>query len=205
VEAIEHLRSRGVRVYAEVCIHHLTMTVNEAQDKHGFLAKVNPPLRSQKDIDALWDAVQRGVIDTIGTDHVAHTRAKAKPSLWEVMPGFSGTATMLPALLSEGYHKRGIPLNRIVSLTSHKASTIFNLKEKGSIRIGADADLTLIDLDLERTDHADDLLSVSDYNLHQGRKLKGWPTLVILRGQVAMLDGEIKVQPGYGRFIRRTG
>lgn len=205
VEAIEHLRSRGVRVYAEVCIHHLTMTVNEAQDKHGLLAKVNPPLRSQKDIDALWDAIQRGVIDTIGTDHVAHTRAKAKPSLWEVMPGFSGSATMLPALLTEGYHQRGIPLNRIVALTSYNASTIFDLKDKGSIRIGADADLTLIDLDLERTVHPDDLLSVSDYSLHEGRTLKGWPTLVILRGQVAVLDGEIKIQPGYGRFIRRTG
>jgi dihydroorotase (multifunctional complex type) len=203
IQEVEYLRSRGFPVYAEVCIHHLTMTVEEAQASLGSLAKVNPPLRSQKDVDALWDAIRRGVVDTVGTDHVAHTTAKRKPSLWVVMPGFSGSATMLPALLTEGYRRRGIPLERIASLVSRKAASIFHVKDKGEIMVGADADLTLIDLDAECEVHADNLRSVSDYSLYERRKLKGWPTTAILRGQVAMSNGEIKAQPGCGQFIQR--
>jgi dihydropyrimidinase len=203
VEAVENLRARGIQLRAEVCIHHLTMTVEEAAPKLGSLAKVNPPLRSQRDIDALWDAIKRGVIDTIGSDHVPHTTAKHKPSMWEVMPGFSGSGSLLPAMLDYGYQQRGIPLERIAALVSANAARIFNLKGKGEIVVGADADLTLIDLEESREVKASELLSVADYSLLEGQRLKGWPTLVILRGQVVMRDREVVAPPGYGRFLYR--
>src|SRR5258708_1014507 len=102
-----------------------------------------------------------------------------------------------------GRKQRGIPLERIASLVSRKSASIFHLKNKGEIVVGADADLTLIDLETEREVQAGNLQSVSDYSLYEGRKLKGWPTAVILRGQVAMSDDEIKIKPGSGQFIQR--
>ncbi len=203
IEAVANLRSRGMPVYAEVCMHHLTATVEEAEDRFGSLAKVNPPLRSERDVNALWDAVAQGIVDTVATDHVAHTAAKARDSLWDVMPGFAGSGTMLPALITEGYHKRGIALDRIAALVSSSAARIFNLRGKGEIIIGADADLTLVDLNLERAVHAHDLLSNADYSLLEGQAFKGWPTTVILRGQLAMLDEQITIPAGCGKFIRR--
>jgi dihydroorotase (multifunctional complex type) len=203
VEAVENLRARGIALHAEVCIHHLTMTIAEAEPRLGGLAKVNPPLRAPRDVDALWDAIRRGVIDTVGSDHVPHTRAKLKLSLWDVMPGFAGSGTLLPALLEYGYHQRGIPLSRIATLVSGNAARIFGLKGKGEIMVGADADLTLIDLEAEREVQASRLLSAADYSLLDGRSLRGWPMLTILRGQVAMTDGVIQVPPGYGQFLRR--
>lgn len=203
VEAVENLRARGIQIHAEVCIHHLTMTAEEAAPKLGSLAKVNPPLRSQRDIDALWDAIKRGVIDTIGSDHVPHTAAKRKPSMWDVMPGFSGSGTLLPAMLDYGYQQRGIPLERIAALVSTNAARIFNLKGKGEIMVGADADLSLIDLEEGREVKASELQSAADYSLLEGRRLKGWPTLVILRGQVVLREGQINAPHGYGQFLYR--
>jgi dihydropyrimidinase len=202
VEAVEVLRARGIMVKAEVCIHHLTLTVEDAEPQAG-LAKVNPPLRSARDVESLWDAIRRGVIDTIGSDHVPHSRAKLKPSLWQIMPGFAGSGTILPAMLEYGYHQRHIPLERIAALVSRNAAQIFNLNGKGEIAVGADADLTLIDLDAEREVQAAGLLSAADYSVLEGRTLRGWPQMTILRGQVVMADGQIHAQPGYGQFLRR--
>ncbi|MCC7446994.1 MAG: dihydroorotase family protein [Anaerolineae bacterium] len=203
IEAVIHLRQRGMPAYAEVCMHHLTMTVEEAEDRFGALAKVNPPLRPERDVNALWDAVAQGIIDTVATDHVAHTTAKVKDSLWAVMPGFAGSGTMLPALITEGYHKRGIALERIAALASGNAARIFHLSNKGAIVVGADADLTLVDLNLERAVHAPDLLSNADHSMLEGRVLKGWPVTVILRGQLAVQDEQIMIPAGCGQFVPR--
>ncbi len=202
VEAVENLRARGIAVHAEVCIHHLTLTVDEAEPQGG-LAKVNPPLRSKRDVDALWDAIRRGVIDTVGSDHVPHSRAKLKPSLWQIMPGFAGSGTIIPALLEYGYHQRGISLERIAALSSRNAARIFGLSRKGEIAVGADADLTLIDVETSRVVQADQLLSAADYSVLEGRSLRGWPVMTLLRGQIVMSDGHIHAQPGYGQFLRR--
>jgi dihydropyrimidinase len=201
VEAIENLRSRGYQVYAEVCCQHLTHT-NETE--LGSIAKVNPPLRYKSDVDALWDAVERGVIDTVATDHVAHTTAKAKVPLWGVMPGNPGTATTLPAMITYGYHTGRLTLSRIASLLSKNSSDIFHLENKGKIAVGADADLVLVDLNLEKLVDPGWLGSSSDYSLYQGQTLKGWPTFVLLRGQIALENDDVKVQPGYGKFIKRN-
>jgi dihydropyrimidinase len=200
VSAIEHLRSREVRVYAEVCVHHLTTTWDSPL---GNIAKVNPPLRHERDLEALWDAVSRGVVDTVATDHVAHTTAKADVPFWEIMPGNPGTATMLPALLTFGYHKGRLTLSQIASLLSKNASEIFDLPEKGRIAVGADADLVVVDVEKECLVSPNALHSSSDYSLFQGMVLRGWPIVVILRGQIVLEDGEVKAPPGFGRFLRR--
>jgi dihydroorotase-like cyclic amidohydrolase len=204
IEAIEELRAKGVQVYAEVCAHHLSMTVDQASESLGSLAKVNPPLRVAEDVEALWDGIRRGVVDTVGTDHVPHTRQKAAGrALWDVMPGFSGSATMLPVLITEGYHKRGIPLRRIAALSSRNAARLFRLSGKGEIVPGAEASLTLVDVNAETWVEPSALQSVADFSLYEGRPLKGFPSLTLLRGKIAMQNGTVYAQPGDGHYVRR--
>ena len=116
---------------------------------------------------------------------------KDKP-LWLASQGFPGTATILPVLLSEGYHKRKLPLQRICRLLTSNPASIFQLAPlKGSLAPGADADLTLVDLEKVRTVKAEELGSYSDYSLYDGWKFKGWPVRTIVRGTTVMQDGKM--------------
>src|SRR5690606_28101953 len=131
-------------VYIETCPHYLTHDV--ATDA-GVLAKVNPPLRERSDRERLWDAVLGGQVDTIATDHV-HRPADGKvANIWKATPGFPGVETLLPVMLSEGYHKRSLPLHRIAALLAENPAKIMGLwGKKGAISVGFDADFALVDL-----------------------------------------------------------
>lgn len=125
-------------------------------------------------------------------------------SLWKSSQGFPGTATILPVLLSEGYHKRGLPLSRIADLCGANPADIFNINaRKGRLVVGADADLTIVDLELEREVKHQDLLSYSDYTPYDGWTLKGWPTLTMSRGVVVMENGKIVGPEGHGVYLSR--
>jgi dihydropyrimidinase len=170
----------------------------------GVLGKTSPPLRYKEDVEALWEAVADGMIDTIGSDHVPRKKATKSGTIWEASGGYPGVATLLPILLSEGFHKRGITIERIVELTSYNVAKAFNLyPQKGTIEVGADADLTIVDMDLEKEVRWNELLSLSDYSIYEGWKLKGWPIVTIVRGKVVMENGEIRGEQGYGKFIPR--
>ncbi|GIW07937.1 MAG: dihydroorotase-like protein [Dehalococcoidia bacterium] len=190
-------------IAAETCPHYLTHTKDSPI---GSLGKVNPPLRSQADIDALWEGLADGTIDTVGSDHVPRRRAKKTGSIWTASAGFPGTACILPVLLSEGVHRRGLSLVRVAQLTATAPARLFGLSPaKGSIRIGADADLVVVDLDREQVADAALFLSDADYSLYDGWTLKGWPVMTILRGQVVMRDGAVVGTPGGGRYLHRGG
>jgi dihydropyrimidinase len=109
---------------------------------------------------------------------------------------------MLPVLLNEGVHKRGMSLQRVVEITSYNPARIFHLfPHKGTIQVGSDADLCILDLSLSREVRHQDLLSYSDFSLYEGWSLKGWPVMTLVRGQVVMQEGQITGSPGHGRFV----
>lgn len=191
---------QDVKLAIETCPHYLTHTTDY---EGGALAKINPPIRDQHAVDAVWDRVFDGTVDTIGTDHCAVHRASKEGSMWDAKAGFAGVATMLPVMLSEGYHARGLDLVTIARLTSTHAAELFNLPRKGHLRPGADADLVLVDLDQEWTIDSADLESNSDYSIYDGRTLRGAPVMTISRGEVVMTDGEVVAEAGRGRFLRR--
>ena len=117
-----------------------------------------------------------GTIDVVASDHVPRKRATKEKTLWLASQGFPGTATILPVLLSEGYHKGRLTLARIAEVLTSGPADIFSLSPvKGRIAVGADADFTLVDLDRVRTVNAAELGSYSDYSLYDGWNLKGWP------------------------------
>jgi dihydropyrimidinase len=108
-------------------------------------------------------------------------------------------------LLHEGYHQRGLSLQRIAQLVCHSPARIFGLEHrKGNIAPGLDADLTLVDLKLEKTVNHVDLLSYSDYSIYDGWTFKGWAVETILRGKTIMKDGQLTGKPGDGQYLFRT-
>lgn len=194
-------RSRYGSIFLETCPHYLTHT---ADSVGGVIGKVNPPLRFQADIDSLWEAIANGSIDTIGSDHVPRLKEKKVGSVWKASAGYPGVETLLPVLLSEGVNKRGISLQRIAELTSYNPSCIFNLyPRKGTLLPGSDADVTVVDLGIEKKVTASKLHGSCNYSLYEGWTLKGWPTLTMVRGRVVMRDHKLLGNPGYGRYLYR--
>ena len=109
---------------------------------------------------------------------------------------------LLPLVLSEGVNKGRLSLERAVEITSTNAARIFGLyPRKGTIQVGSDADLAIVDLDLERTVTPELFGSWSDYTLYDGSKIKGWPVITMVRGQIVASDGKVQVDPGYGRYV----
>lgn len=190
-------------VHVETCAHYLTMT---RDDPSGILAKVNPPLRSQADCDALWEGVADGSIETVGSDHVPRKVATKAPDLWGASAGFPGLATLLPLMIEEGHYRRGIPLTRIAAVTSLNVARLYNVSAKGSIAVGKDADLVVVDPHTKRKVDYAALASHSDYTPFEGRTLRGWPAHTILRGQHLVTDGKLTEQATgapAGRYLKR--
>ncbi|MBR6219829.1 MAG: amidohydrolase family protein [Clostridia bacterium] len=189
-------------VTLETCPHYLLLTKDAPC---GLLGKVNPPLRTSADNEALWEGIRNGSIKTMGTDNVPVRREKRYErgdDIWGVFVGFGGPGMILPTLISEGYHKRGIPLTTLSMVNSTNAARAFLLRDKGVIAPGFDADLALVDLDWER-EITPELFGDSDFSVYEGIKLKGWPRYTIGRGEILQKDGVVTAKPGRGRYIRR--
>jgi dihydropyrimidinase len=199
LEVVRRFKERYKKLSVETCPHYLTLT---KEAPIGSFGKVNPPLRSGEDREALWRGIAEGLIDTIGSDHCPFTKEDKPESIWEARTGFPGSATILPLLLSEGVHKGRITLEKVAELTSMNPARIFNLfPRKGTLQVGSDADLCVVDLNLIRQVDPKLLRGISDFSVYDGWTLKGWPVLTMVRGKTVMKDGEIVGPPGHGRFI----
>ena len=165
-----------------------------------------PPIRTSNDIENVWKAVHDGSINTIGTDHVAN-QLKLKlggNNVWDALPGFPGIGTLLPILLSEGVNKNRITLDKLIHLTSTNAAKIFGMfPKKGSIELGSDADITMIDLKKEKKVTSELFGGFSDYIVYDGWNLKGWPVKTIVRGTTVAENFEVIGKSGYGKMVVR--
>ncbi|NOY55395.1 MAG: dihydroorotase family protein [Actinobacteria bacterium] len=187
-------------IHLETTLHFLALSNDKVT---GLGGKVNPPLRTADDIEALWEGVRDGWISWVGSDHACCMMEQKGNDLWHALPGFGGTGLLYPVLLSEGYHKRDIPLSRIVQIASTTSAKAYGLyPRKGTIAVGSDADFAIVDLDLEQTVTTGMLLSAQDHTPFAGVDVKGWPTTTILRGKVIYQDGKV-MGPPIGRFIKR--
>lgn len=195
------LQEAGYEVTGETCTHYLALTTEECDDR----MKVNPPVRSAADQETLWKRVADGTISCIGTDHCANTTdEKLGDTIRESKLGFPSSATMLPLILSEGVNDGRISLERAAAVTSTNTAKAWNLyPKKGTIRVGSDADLVVVDLDETKTVTPDLLRSVADYSIYEGRDVTGWPTHTIVGGDVAYADGEVLAEPGSGTHVDR--
>lgn len=206
VRAIARAKAGGAHVSAETCPHYLFFDQDDFV-RIGPAAKCAPPLRSRENVDALWDCVLEGLVDTIGSDHSPCTwdeKAKGMDNVWKAWGGISGIQTMLPALLTEGVHKRGLSLPALARMTSTNPARLFGLApNKGAIRPGADADLAVVDLDKEWTLTADQLFYKNQFSAYVGYSFKGKVERTLVRGVTVYQDGKILAEPGFGKLLRR--
>jgi len=200
LKALERVRGRWPGTYGETCPHYLFHSVETS----GPAVKFSPPVRHQDDNEALWDALSRGLIDCVGSDNSSTLWASKAGSIWEIVRGGPGAGLLLPLILSEGVNKGRLSLERAVEVTSTNAARIFGLyPKKGTIQVGSDADLAIVDLNLERTVSPELFRTWSDYSLYTGVRLKGWPVITMVRGRIVADNTKVLADPGYGMFIAR--
>ena len=201
---IEDEKKLGTKIFVETCPHYLTLSYEKQK---GYLAKVMPPIRTEDDRKAIWTALSKNLIDTIGTDHVAN-QLKLKlggNNVWSALAGFPGIGTVLPILLNDGINQNKISLEQLVRFTSQNAAQIFGMyPQKGTLEKHSDADITVIDLKKEKQVTSDLFGGFSDYIVYEGRILKGWPVKTIVRGEIVAEDFEVVGNLGYGKLVERT-
>jgi dihydropyrimidinase len=185
----------------------LYLTLNSSNHVNPIEARWSPAIRRPEDQESLWEGVRDGTISTIGTDQDCVTRSGLKKFIKEY--GVSGSsaidAIFLPLLLTEGYHKRNIPLENLLDKITINPARLWGIyPKKGTIAIGSDADLVLMDLNKDFIVDSKRLHSASDWSLYQGKKLTGQPIMTIKNGKVVMKEGEILEDEGKGKRLRRT-
>lgn len=184
----------------ETTPQHLTLVAPECYERLGTFAQMNPPIREARHREALWRAVDQGVVDCIGSDHAPHTREeKAKP--YPQSPsGMPGVQTLLPLLLDHMNAGR-LTLERLIDLTSAGPARIYGIAGKGRIAVGYDADLTLVDLKARRAIRESWIASRCGWTPFDGMTVTGWPIATIVRGRVVMRDDQLVGTP-VGDMVR---
>jgi dihydropyrimidinase len=210
-EALEQVvrgKEQGQPVFAETCPQYLLLTEMDTR-RLGGLVKMAPPLRSKEDNDALWRGIQHGFVEIVSTDHAAFHVEKQKQSaasFAEVPYGMPGIETLLPLMYSEGVAKGRISLEQLVDLLCTRPARRFGLyPQKGAIRIGADADLVLLDPNAEWEIRRDNLHTAAGYSPFEGWRVRGRPVRSLLRGKTLLKNGTLQQRAGFGQYLDRSG
>ncbi len=201
LQAFSAAKNTGLSITCEVTPHHLLLS-SENSKCHKTLALTDPPLRSRRDVEALWDALKLGLIDTIASDHAPHAiEEKKTESVWDTKPGVPGLETTLPLLLTQVNEKR-LTIHDLVRLTSEKPATIFHLRDRGRLKEKYWADLVIVDMKQEHKVDSSKFFSKAKYSPFDGWKVKGKPLKTFVNGQLVYDEGEIVAKPGTGQIIR---
>jgi dihydroorotase len=179
---------------------HLTLSAPEAYDRLGTKAQMNPPIRPAQHAEALWHYLRMGLFDVVGSDHAPHTiEEKTKP--YPLSPsGMPGVQTLVPVMLDH-VAKGRMTLQRFVDLTSAGAQRLFQLRGKGRLAIGYDADITVCDLSRRVTFTDEMMANKSGWTPFAGREVQGFPVGTIIRGRTVMWEGEVVLE-GAGEPVR---
>jgi dihydropyrimidinase/dihydroorotase len=210
VEAAERWQEKGVRVSGETLV---TFLANTVEDDLGVWGKVSPPLREPHHQETLWAAIRRGVIDHVGTDHIAtsveeHELGEGQhgPHFWDAPPGIQpGMEFLLPMMLTEGVNQNRITMERLVEVCATNNAKRFGIyPQKGVVAEGSDADLVVVDTDATATID-DDFFHTREprWSSVHGREVQGLPTHTVVGGELAVREGELLVEKGGGSFLAR--
>ncbi len=205
LEMVDEWRAHRIDCTSEVTPHHCFL---DAEDMAalGSVLKVNPPVREAGHADILLRALAEGRITGIATDHAPHLPAdKRNPDIWKAVSGLPGVETSVRVFLTYGVAAGRLTLEQFARATSEGPAKTWGLwPRKGSIEIGSDADLTVLDLDLEGVITEGSLHGKNNLSPWEGRRTKGIAVATVSRGSIAMRDGTLCGEPGHGRLVERV-
>ncbi len=209
-EAIRRARQQGKRVWGEPLIQHLTLDESEyfhPDWDHAARRVMSPPFRNKQHQDSLWAGLMSGSLSVVATDHCAFTTDQKRFGLNDfskIPNGTGGLEDRLPMLWTTGVGTGRLTPNEFVAVTSTNIAKILNCyPKKGAILVGADADIVVLDPEKEKVISATSQQSAIDYNVFEGKAVKGLPRFVLTRGKVAVDDGAVKTEEGHGKFVAR--
>ena len=213
IDAIRNAQNKGYKILAETCPQYLFLTKDDLdqEDFEGAKFVCSPPPRTKDDQNEVWKAIQNGTFDVFSSDHCPfYFKGKqgkdlkgTNASFSQIPNGCPGLETRLPLLFSEGVLKNKISINKFVEITSSKPAKIYGLyPRKGSILIGADADLVIWDTGIQKIIKNKDLNHSVDYTPYEGMEVNAWPNTILSRGTIIVEDGILKIQKGDGKFLK---
>ena len=206
VQAVERARNEGYQIYAETCPQYLEFTseVYKRADGRNFVC--SPPMKGEESRLALWEAIKKGLITTIATDHCpfqSYEKDWGKDDFTKIPNGCAGIENMYPYMLSAANEGK-ITFNKAVELCSYNPAKIFGCDAKGAIEVGKDADIVIYDPTKDFTITNDKMHSDCDHTIWEGIKVKGYPEATYSRGKLIFKDGEFLGERGWGKFIKRS-
>ncbi len=210
LEAITRARNEGQRVFGEVLAGHLLVNDEVYRNPDWDFAAahvMSPPFRGKEHQEALWHGLQAGMLQTTATDHCcfcAPQKRMGHNNFTQIPNGTGGVEDRMHVLWHHGVNSGRLTMNEFVAITSTNAAKIFNIyPRKGSISVGADADIAIWDPEKERTISKDTHHQNVDFNIFEGMTVKGINTITISQGKVVYKDGEVRTERGAGRYVNR--
>jgi dihydropyrimidinase len=211
ITAIRAAQTEGLKIYGETCPQYLFLTAQDLDrdGMDGAMFCCSPPPRDAENQEAVWQGLRNGTFQVFSSDHAPYRfdesgklRAGVNASFKDIANGLPGLELRLPLLFSEGVNKGRIDLHQFVALSATNAAKLYGLHpRKGSISVGADADIAIWDAGKEITVDYAMLHDNVGYTPYAGRTLTGWPVTVINRGRIVVDDGKLQVERGSGEFL----
>lgn len=204
VDAVTKAKDEGYKIYAETCPQYLEFTsdVYKREDGRNFVC--SPPMKNEESRQALWEAIKRGDIDTIATDHCpfqSYEKDWGKDDFSKIPNGCAGIENMYPYMLSAANEGK-IPFTKAVELCSSNPAKIFGCKNKGSLSVGKDADIVIYDPSVDFTITNEKMHSDCDHTIWEGITVHGYPVQTYSRGKLVYENGEFKGEKGWGEFVK---
>ena len=209
LNAVRNATRRNQKVFVETCIQYLILDASlYEQNFDGAKWVMSPPLRQPKDQETLWAGINQGLVQVVATDHCPfkwEQKQMGKDDFSKIPNGHPAIENRIELLFSEGVQKGKITLNKFVEVACTNPAKIFGMfPRKGTIAIGSDADIVIIDPDEKHVISSKTHHMNVDYSGYEGWQVTGKVKTVVLRGQIAIEENECKLQKGYGRFIKRN-
>ena len=192
-EEVDFLAMHKKNVTFEITPQHLTLYAPDCYDKLGTYAQMNPPLRTKEHYDRLWVAIKNNIVDVLGSDHAPHSKENKNKNYPNTPSGMPGVQTIFPVMLDHVNNEK-LTLEQLIKLMCENPCKIFGIKNKGYLKEGYDADLTIADMDKEVTIKDEMIASKCGWTPFNNHKVKGFPVGTIVNGNLVMSDGKVIVE-----------
>ena len=192
-DEVDFLAMHKKNVTFETTPQHLTLYAPDCYDKLGTYAQMNPPLRGKEHYDRLWTAIKNNIVDVLGSDHAPHLKVNKDKEYPDSPSGMPGVQTIFPVMIDHVNNGK-LTLNQLINLMCENPCRIFGIKNKGFIKEGFDADLTIVDMNKEVTIKDEMIASKCGWTPFNNYKVKGFPVGTIVNGILVMSDGKILVE-----------